>query len=267
MDVSLNAGLAEYSLPAGDKMLPLKNMTGRHISLKFLGLIRCIHCDRKINKSFNQGYCYPCFIKLAQCDRCIMKPELCHYHKGTCREPEWGESFCMTDHIVYLANSSGVKVGITRANHVPMRWIDQGAIQALSVFRVATRQLSGFIEDLFRQEVSDKTNWQTMLKGQIKPVDLLLVRDNLFKKFQTSIEQLQEQYGINKLQPLIQKKEENIAYPVDKYPTKIVSFNFDKTPLVEGSLLGIKGQYLILDSGVINIRKFTGYHVSVDIRA
>lgn len=114
-----------YSIAVGDTRIPLNDLIGRPLRLDFDGVIRCIHCDRKTNKSFNQGFCYPCFRKLAACDSCIMSPEKCHYHLGTCREPEWGETHCMVEHVVYLANSSGLKVGITRASQVPTRWIDQ----------------------------------------------------------------------------------------------------------------------------------------------
>lgn len=256
----------QYALPVADQLLPLDSYLGYHIQLEWLGHIECIHCSRTTKKSFNQGYCYPCFIKLAQCDKCIMKPELCHYHEGTCREPDWGEQFCMTDHIVYLANSSGIKVGITRATQVPTRWIDQGAIQAVPIFRVATRRLSGLVEDLFRQKVSDRTNWRAMLKGDVEQIDLMAIRQQLFSELSIPIEQLQQAHGINAIQPLNDVQATQLDYPVRTYPTKITSFNFDKQALVEGRLMGIKGQYLILDSGVINIRKFTGYHISVQIR-
>jgi hypothetical protein len=92
----------------------------------------------------------------------------------------WGEQFCMTDHVVYLANSSGIKVGITRATQLPTRWLDQGASQALPIMRVSTRQQSGFVEDLFRSQVADKTNWRALLKGDAQAVDLKQVRDELF---------------------------------------------------------------------------------------
>ena len=116
-----------YALPVGEQTVPLNPLLGKNISLCFDGEINCINCGRKTNKSFQQGYCYPCMQSLARCDLCILKPELCHYHKGSCREPEWGRDNCMIDHIVYLAVSSGLKVGITRHSQVPTRWIDQGA--------------------------------------------------------------------------------------------------------------------------------------------
>ena len=149
-----------YTLTVGDTKLPLQDFLGKTVQIDFDGVIRCIHCDRKTNKSFNQGYCFPCFRKLAACDSCIMSPEKCHYHEGTCREPEWGETHCMTEHVVYLANSSGLKVGITRASQVPTRWIDQGAVEAIAMMRVATRQLAGFVEVACKQHVADRTNWR-----------------------------------------------------------------------------------------------------------
>ena len=200
--------------------------------------------------------------KLAQCDVCIMSPERCHYDAGTCREPSWGEQFCMTDHVVYLANSSGVKVGITRASQIPTRWIDQGAIQAVPIFRVATRQQSGFVEDLLRSQVADKTNWRALLKGDAQPLDLLAIRDRIMAACDTGLTDLQQRFGIQAVQPLPDQQVVDIAYPIEAYPAKINSFNLDKQPIAEGTLLGIKGQYLMFDTGVINIRKYTSYQVA-----
>ena len=101
----------QYSFRLGDELLPVNPLIGKTLRLEFLGAIHCTHCGRKTKSSYSQGYCYPCMQKLAQCDICIMSPERCHYDAGTCREPSWGEQFCMTDHVVYLANSSGIKVG------------------------------------------------------------------------------------------------------------------------------------------------------------
>ncbi len=258
-----DSGPVRYSLPLDNLVLPLNDHLGKTLSLRFRGAIHCCHCGRATNKSFSQGYCYPCFRKLAQCDSCIVSPEKCHYYQGTCREPAWGEEHCMVDHIVYLANSSGVKVGITRASQVPVRWVDQGAVQALPVFRVQTRQQSGFVEDVLRQHVRDRTNWRAMLKGPAEPVDLAGIRDALLERTDKELSALEERFGIQSLQRLEGATTTPIDYPVLEYPARVASFNLDKNPLVEGTLMGIKGQYLILDTGVINIRKYTAYHVDV----
>lgn len=251
----------EYCLRLGEEKIPLNPHLAQKIKLQYSGAIFCRNCGRKSKKSFSQGYCYPCFRKLAACDLCVVSPDRCHYQQGTCREPEWGEQFCMQPHLVYLANSSAVKVGITRPDQVPTRWIDQGAIQALQVMRVATRQQSGLVEVIFKQQVSDRTQWQAMLKSQGAQLDLISIRDELFAELDPQLETLQQQFGIQAIQKDLAAEPVHIEYPVQEYPSKVVSINFDKQPAVEGILLGIKGQYLILDIGVINLRKFTAYEV------
>ena len=261
MQVELSAPV-NYQLPLGDQLVLLNPYLGRTIRLSFSGDIGCVHCGRATKKSFNQGYCYPCMIKLAQCDRCIVSPETCHYHQGTCREPEWGERNCMRTHYVYLANSSGLKVGITRAENVPSRWIDQGAVHALPILAVQSRYQSGLVEVLFKQHIADKTNWRTMLKGQVDELNLIEARNDLLHRLTPDISALQKRFGLQAIQACDVEQQTEIEYPVLEYPVKVASLNFDKTALIEGTLLGIKGQYLILDIGVLNIRKFSGYKIS-----
>ncbi|MFT6287487.1 MAG: hypothetical protein ACJA09_002241 [Alcanivorax sp.] len=253
----------QYTLWLGDAEIPVNQYLGRSLQLSYNGQINCIHCDRKTNKSFSQGYCYPCFRRLAQCDNCIVSPEKCHYHLGTCREPEWGEANCMIDHVVYLANTSGIKVGITRGTQVPTRWMDQGATQAQPIFRVSNRLQSGLVETTFAAHIADKTNWQAMLKGDNAPVDLEAERQRLVAECAGEIEALQNTHGLQAISVLEGADAFSIRYPVLEHPTKVKSFNLDKAPLVEGTLMGIKGQYLIFDTGVINIRKYGGYHLAL----
>lgn len=251
----------QYELPLSDQRIALNPLLGKVIKLTFTGNIRCVHCSRTIKKSFNQGYCYPCFISLAQCDMCIMKPETCHYEAGTCREPSWGEEFCFKPHIVYLANSSGIKVGITRQTQIPTRWIDQGAVQALPIFKVQSRYMAGLIEIAIAKHVSDKTSWQQMLKNHVDPLDLADKRDELVSKCDVELTEIIKRFGLQAIEFLVDESSVDIRFPVDTYPVKIKSFNLDKNPEVCGILQGVKGQYLLLDTGVINIRKFSGYEV------
>ncbi|PAU55962.1 DUF2797 domain-containing protein [Pseudomonas indica] len=262
MAVRLDAPV-QYAFRLGEQEVPVNPLIGKTLRLEYLGAIHCTHCGRKTKKSFSQGYCYPCFTKLPQCDNCIVSPEKCHHELGTCRDPAWGEQFCMTDHVVYLANSSGVKVGITRASQLPTRWLDQGATQALPILRVSTRQQSGLVEDLLRSQVADRTNWRALLKGDAAPVDLPAIREQLFDACVEGLQTLQQRFGLQAIQPLADAEPVEIRYPVVNYPVKIVSFDLDKQPLVEGTLLGIKGQYLMFDTGVINIRKYTAYQMAV----
>lgn len=253
---------AQYSFRLGETRVPVNPLIGKTVRLEYLGEIHCSHCGRKTRKSFSQGYCYPCFTKLPQCDTCIVSPERCHHELGTCRDPEWGQRFCMTDHIVYLANSSGIKVGITRATQLPTRWLDQGASQALPILRVATRQQSGLVEDLLRSQVGDRTNWRALLKGDAESLDLPQIREQVLDACAEGLQSLQARFGLQAVQPLPAAEVVEIRYPVTVYPTKIVSLDLEKTPVVEGTLMGIKGQYLMFDTGVINVRKFTAYRVA-----
>jgi len=262
MEVVLDEPVA-YSMRLDDQVIPLNRYLGHRIRLEYRGQINCIYCDRKTSKSFNQGYCYPCFRRLARCDSCIVSPEKCHYAQGTCREPDWAEQHCMIDHFVYLANTSGIKVGITRGSQMPTRWMDQGATQARPIFRVASRLHSGLVEALLRDHIADKTNWRAMLKGDAAPRDLEEERTRLMSECAAGIEQLQREHGLQCIAELPDAPEVTIAYPVLEYPVKVASFNLDKEPVVEGTLTGIKGQYLIFDTGVINMRKYGGYQLSL----
>ena len=192
-----------------------------------------------------------------------MKPETCHYDQGTCREPEWGVANCMIDHYVYLANTSGLKVGITRHTQIPTRWIDQGATQAVPIFKVSTRLQSGLVEIALAKFIADKTNWRAMLKGKPEDMDLVAKANELKPLISEALADIRLQYGEDSVIEL-DDKARDIAFPVTEYLPKISSFNFDKTPEVAGTLLGIKGQYLIFDGGVINIRKFGSYHLTAE---
>ena len=250
----------QYQLPLDDELIPLNPYIGKKIKLSYSGDIHCVECGRKTNKNYNQGFCFPCFKSLAKCDMCIMKPETCHYHDGTCRQPEWGEEFCFNTHYVYLANSSGIKVGITRGTQIPTRWIDQGASEALPIFKVSNRLLSGKLEMAIKNHVSDRTDWRKMLKGAPDHVDLTAKRDELIKLANKEIQAIEKEFGKSEIE-LLDEKQVNLKFPIENYPEKVKSLNFDKTPEIEGILQGIKGQYLILDIGVLNIRKFGGYLV------
>ena len=253
-----------YQLPIGEQFIALNEVLGKSLTLNFHGAIHCLHCGKKTNKSYSQGFCFVCMRKLPQCDLCIMKPETCHFDQGTCRDPQWANNHCMTDHFVYLANTSGLKVGITRHTQLPTRWIDQGATQALPIFKVSTRLQSGLVEIALAEFIADKTNWRTMLKGNAEPIDLIAKAADLIPKIEDKLAIITDKYGDNAIQRLSEQVV-NLTFPVNQFPTKINSFNFDKTTQVSGVLMGIKGQYLLFDHGVINIRKFTSYQISAQI--
>lgn len=254
-----------YALRLDNQLVPLNDQIGKKLTLRFDGAIACVHCSRKVKKSYNQGYCFPCSQRLAQCDMCIVRPQTCHFHLGTCREPEWGEANCMRPHVVYLANSSGLKVGITRREQIPTRWIDQGAHQALPIFAASTRRISGLLEVIIGSEVSDRTDWRKMLRGEPESVDLKARRNEIVSACQLRIDELAEQFGADSFARIEDANTTEIRYPVLEYPVKIRSLNFDKLPEISGTLLGIKGQYLIFDIGVVNLRRHGGYRLVAEL--
>lgn len=248
-----------YRMVLGGIECPVSTLVGQPIELVWTGQIFCVGCGKKTPKSYSQGYCFKCFKTRAATDLCMLKPETCHFHLGTCREPQWGEQVCFQPHIVYLANSSGIKVGITRYTQLPTRWLDQGASQAIPVMQVASRFLSGVVESLFATELADKTDWRTLLKGAPVTQDMAALRTHLIEQYTPRLEQLAHAYP-DSLQFLTTEAQQ-FRYPVQRYPAKINTHNLDKAPTVRGTLQGIKGQYWLLDTGVINIRKYTGYEL------
>ena len=265
----IDADPIEYSFAwvdgksVGSEKMSVNQFLGQKISLRFSGKINCIACKRAIKKTYQQGYCFPCAQKLAACDMCILKPETCHFHLGTCREPEWGQANCFVPHVVYLANSSGLKVGLTRETQIPTRWIDQGAIQALPILRVKSRYQAGLLEVGIAQLVADKTDWRKLLLNHAESLDLATKRDELFSQISSSIQQIAGKFKFGDIEILTAEKTKNFKYPILEYPSKVTALSFDKTAEISGILTGIKGQYLLLDTGVINLRKFTGYEIQI----
>lgn len=244
-----------YTLVIGEEQIDVNSLIGKEVSLRYTGAITCIHCGRKIKKTYNNGSCYPCFINLAENDLCIVKPHECHFEHGTCRDDEFALTHCMIPHYVYLAISSSVKVGITRKNNEKKRWVDQGAVQAIPFAEVPTRKLAGELEVILSQHISDKTNWRKMLKGDIDWVDLMELRQELtghiplkFHPYLLSVEE-----------------ETHITYPVMEALDKVTAYNLDKEPLIEDRLIGIKGQYLLFSKGVLNVKKYAGYEAQFSV--
>lgn len=262
MRASLLDGAVQYRLPVGNEEIELNTFIGQTLTLTHTGNIFCCSCGKKTKKSYSQGHCFLCMKKLASCDMCIMKPETCHFAEGTCRQPQWGEENCFVDHYVYLSNTSSLKVGITRHTQIPTRWIDQGATQGLPIAKVKNRLISGLVEIELAKLIADKTNWRTLLKGNNNPLALKEAALELLPQVEEAIAKIQAEHGDDSVE-LLDENILNIHFPVNEFPVKIISHNFDKNPEVTGILNGIKGQYLLFDTGVINIRKFGSYEVTV----
>lgn len=235
----------------------LNSIIGKKVHFHIHDSIRCIECSKTTKKSYNQGFCYVCFTKLAKNDMCILKPTLCHFDKGTCREPDWGKENCFKKHTVYLANTSGLKVGITKENPITNRWVDQGAKSAIPIIEVNSRKAAGEIEATFSKVISDKTSWTKMVFQEAEDIDLYSEKERLLKE--VLLPELEEPI---KLIP--NPKVTQIDYPISKYPSKKTSYKISEGPIID-TLIGIKGQYLLFEKGAINIRAHSGYYFELDM--
>ncbi len=245
----------QYYMIFKNDFLNVNQVINKEITIHFIKH-QCLNCgqDKPI---YRQGFCKNCFFEIPSAGDWIMRPELstAHLNKED-RDLAYEKKVQLQPHIVYLANSSSVKVGVTRKTQVPTRWIDQGAHEAIEIVEVPNRYLAGITEVALKDYVSDKTNWRKMLKNDITDESLEEWKNKL------------KQYIPEEALPYFIKnnKETNIEFPVHKYPTKVKSLNLDKTPNYTGTLAGIKGQYLIFDDDtVFNIRSNEGYYVSINV--
>ncbi|SDB57457.1 Protein of unknown function [Flavobacteriaceae bacterium MAR_2010_188] len=243
----------QYYLVFESDFINLNQLLEQSLTIEFIKY-QCLNCgmDKPI---YRQGYCQSCFFDIPQAADWIIRPELSTAHLDQeDRDLEYEKRVQLKPHVVYLANSSSIKVGVTRKSQIPTRWIDQGAHEAIEIVEVPNRYLAGITEVALKDHLSDKTNWRAMLKNDIKDEDLNEWRANL-KKF---IPDEAQEYFINS------SKETNIYFPVNAYPKKPKSLNIIKQFKYTGVLKGIKGQYLMFaDDTVFNIRSNEGLVVNL----
>jgi hypothetical protein len=254
MSTTLGEEVVDYHLPlmTGDQV-HMNAYIGGHLNIEYLEQIHCIYCGCLTSKSYSGGSCYSCLQKLPQMDMCQVKPELCHFDRGTCRDSAWGEEHCFQPHVVYLARSSSVKVGITREKPTERRWMDQGAVEGMIIASVPDRKTSGLIETALAQHIDDKTDFRKMLRGEISDTDLMEVYEDIVDHVPMSL----QDHLVDDLSSV------KIAYPLAEPPQKIKTVSLDKQKNVGGVLKGIKGQYLIFEDFVFNCRAHSGYDVSI----
>lgn len=252
-----NTSPIKYYLEFENDFLDVNKLIGKKISINYTHKIKCI-CGKLLTKAYRQNFCYDCMTNSPQASLSIMNPELCKAHLGIeVRDLEWEKEFELKPHIVYLAVSSGIKVGITRKTQIPTRWIDQGAEHAIEFAEVPNRYLSGVIEVELKKHVADKTNWRKMLTSNSPKIDLLAWKNKLYELMPEDTKQyfLQDKNNVN-----------SFVFPVKELPEKVKSITLNKQDFFEGILVGVKGQYLIFEGGfVFNVRRHEGYIVEIKV--
>lgn len=245
----------QYYLVFENDFINVNQLIDKTITIQFVKF-QCLNCGLNL-PIFRQGFCKSCFFEIPQAADWIMRPELSTAHLGKeDRDLEYERKVQLQPHIVYLANSSNVKVGVTRKSQIPTRWIDQGAHEAIEIVEVPNRYLAGITEVALKDYVGDKTNWRTMLKNDIVDENLVEWRERLKQYIP---DEAQDYY-------IASNTETNIDFPIEKYPVKPKSLNIIKDQVYTGKLTGIKGQYLIFeDDTVFNIRSNEGLVVNVSV--
>lgn len=245
----------QYYLIFESNFLHVNQLLDKPISLQFLGY-QCLNCNEN-KEIYRQGFCRNCFFEIPQSADWVIKPELSKAHLGIEeRDLAYEQQMQLQPHIVYLANSSSVKVGVTRKSQIPTRWIDQGAHEAIAFLEVPNRYLAGVAEVALKQFVADKTNWRNMLKNNLKDEDLKQWCEDLKNNLP---EEVKGYYTHNKQETVIQ-------FPVLQYPEKPKSLNLIKQENFEGILKGIKGQYLIFNNDyVFNVRSNEGLKIAIRV--
>jgi len=250
-----NLNTVQYYLDMGADFLNMNQLLNKELRLSFV-TYECLNCHLE-KKIYRQGFCKKCFFEIPTAGDWIMRPELSKAHLGEeDRDLEYEKKVQLQPHIVYLANSSNIKVGVTRKQQVPTRWIDQGAHEAIEIVEVPNRYLAGITEVALKEHVADKTNWRTMLKNDIKDENLVEWRERLQEFIP---DEAKEYYIAN-------NTETNIKFPVEKFPKKPKSLNLEKEETYTGKLVGIKGQYLIFEDEIVfNVRSNEGLVVKIEL--
>ena len=245
----------QYFLVLENDILNMNQLLNKTLTLSFIKY-QCLNCSIEA-PIFRQGFCKSCFFELPQAADWIMRPELSKAHLNIeDRDLDYEKRVQLQPHIVYLANSSNVKVGVTRKTQVPTRWIDQGAKEALEIVEVPNRYLAGVTEVALKKYVSDKTNWREMLKGTAVDESL----EDWRQRLSVHIPEETKSYFLANQKPL------GIEFPGHQHPEKPQSLNLSKTPVYSGVLKGIKGQYLIFeDNTVFNVRSNEGLVIGLDV--
>lgn len=255
-------GVAQYILPLIDILdekgtYYMNPLVGEEITIRFLDEIHCIESGKKIKKTFGEGLSYDRWMKSPLASPSIIRPELSRIHEGIAlRDAAWEEEYHNKPHYVYLSRTSGVKVGVTRLQNKISRWIDQGASEGIIVAETPYRQLAGLIEVALKENLADKTAWQSMLKNEIKDTESLL------SKKEEMLNILPMDY-----EPFFYDDDTitQISYPVLEYPKKLKTLKLDETGIYKGRLMGIKGQYLMFKGGLVfNVRSHAGYRISIE---
>lgn len=254
-DVSNTGDVLYWINDTNGKRMIFNDLVGKNVKIRDTGERVCRICEKKVDSIYDKGACLNCFKNSPRCDVCMIKPEFCHFDKGTCRDEEFAKSWCFNGQFLYFSVTNDLKVGYMSKENKPQRWIDQGATRAIVFASLPNRKMAGELEHRISEFEKDKTNWSHMLKGKTADVNLLSVKNKWRKilKYEKWAKYITDD-----------KEEAILKYPVMRYPEKISRIDLRAVPAFEDVLLGIRGQYLIFKNGVFSIRSHEGYVLDIE---
>ncbi len=245
-----------WTKDAKGNRIDFNDFVGKKLTLRDTGKRVCWVCGQNADQLYQKGTCEKCFRTSPRCDICMVKPELCHFEQGTCRDKEFAAQWCFNNQVVYFSLTSNAKVGYLSLENKPQRWIDQGATAAIEVAVAHSRFEAGQIEVYLANFIKDKTNWREMLQGESpKDIDLLELKKHWAPKVES---RWPGRASSN-------DKIWQLRYPVTAYPPKVISTTFNNSAEISGVLRGVRGQYLIFQDKVFSIRKHEGYVLEITV--
>ncbi len=242
---------------AGPHIIHLNAQIGKILRMEAMGLWHCKACGEVFTSLFRMGCCKICFFESPLAGDAILRPELSKAHLGQAdRDLAYEAKYQLQPHVVYLADSGGLKVGVTRHAQRHTRWMDQGASRVRVIAVTENRHQAGLIEVALKVGYSDKTSWRPMLAGMDSG-------QSLYEESQKALFLFPE-----RMRPFFvaEGEEVQLAYPAPAC-AKATSLKLKGMSAWEGRLAGIRGQYLILeDQRVFNVRAHEGAQVRWSFR-
>lgn len=254
---TVNGKPIQYYLNLSGDIVCMNQLIDRKLKINLIGY-QCVNCG-KDEKPFRMGFCKKCFFESPFASETIIRPELSTAHLDIEERDLQVEKFIqLQPHIVYLAYTGDVKVGVTRETQIPTRWIDQGATFALPIARTDNRWEAGMIEVALKEHLPDKTNWKKMLQDDYEDdLDLADFREKIKTYFPENFENFYNETG----------EMQRFDFPYEA-PQNISAFTLEKNPQFEGILKGIKGQYLCFEGGnFMNVRSHEGCVIELEVAA
>ncbi len=256
MILSVSQPAVRAWMPLGRHLVDVNALIGKPLRLSWPGMAECQSCGGIFSELHAQGFCKKCFFDSPLAGASIVRPELSTAHLGKAdRDLEFERAYQLQPHTVYLADSGGIKVGVTRTRQQVTRWLDQGATRAKVLAITENRYEAGLIEVALKAHFSDKTDWRKMLAGLSFDAEFSAAVDRALGAIPAELQRFAVTDGLEhrahwSLAPGFSAKSVKLSQPGD---------------VLEGVLAGQRGQYLgFADGRALNVRSHEGLFLSLE---